>query len=114
MCIRDRCSGNGTAYLGCAVDPVPVVLNANLSITKSNGANAVVAGNPFNYTIVVSNAGPAAAPGARVSDPVVPNLSCTAVSCGGAQNGAQCPVEVGAALLSALQSSCLLYTSRCV
>ena len=100
-----ECSGNGTAYLGCAVDPVPVVLNANLSITKSNGANAVVAGNPFNYTIVVSNAGPAAAPGARVSDPVVPNLSCTAVSCGGAQNGAQCPVEVGAALLSALQSS---------
>ena len=100
-----ECSGNGTAYLGCAVDPVPVVLNANLSITKSNGTNAVVAGNPFNYTIVVSNAGPAAAGGARVSDPATPGLSCTAVSCGSALNGAQCPVETGAALLTALQST---------
>lgn len=100
-----ECSGNGTAYLGCAVDPVPVVLNANLSITKSNGTNVVVAGNPFNYTIVVSNAGPAAAGGARVSDPATPGLSCTAVTCGSVLNGAQCPVETGAALLTALQST---------
>jgi uncharacterized repeat protein (TIGR01451 family) len=99
-----ECSGNGTAYLGCAIDPVPVVLNANLSITKSNSSNSVVAGSTVNYTIVLSNGGPAAANGAAVRDPVTPGLSCTTATCGSAVNGATCPAATGAALASALQS----------
>ncbi len=99
-----ECSSNGTAYLGCAVDPVPVVLNANLSITKSNAASSVVAGGTVDYTIVVSNAGPAAANGAAVRDPAATGLNCTTATCGTQVNGAVCPGATGAALASALQS----------
>ena len=98
------CSGNGTAYLGCAIDLVPVVLNANLSITKSNAASSVTAGGTVNYTIVLSNAGPAAANGAAVRDPVAAGLNCTTATCGTEVNGATCPAATGPALVSALQS----------
>lgn len=100
-----ECSSNGTAYLGCAVDPVPVVLNANLSITKTNNVTSVVAGSSFNYTIVLSNAGPAAANGAAVRDPVTPGLNCATATCGSPVNGAGCPAATGAALATALQSA---------
>jgi uncharacterized repeat protein (TIGR01451 family) len=99
-----ECSGNGTAYLGCAVDPVPVVLSANLSITKSNAASSVTTGGTVTYNIVVSNAGPQGANGASVRDPVAPGLTCTTATCGAETNGATCPGSTGPALVSALQS----------
>ena len=77
---------------------------ANLSITKSNAATSVPAGGTVNYTIVVSNAGPAAANGAAVRDPVATGLNCTTATCGSQVNGATCPGATGPALVSALQS----------
>jgi hypothetical protein len=43
------------------------------------------------YTVVVSNNGPSAADGARLTDPAVTGLTVTGVSCGSAANGAVCP-----------------------
>src|SRR5439155_78953 len=65
--------------------------NADLSVTKSNGVSSVVSGASTTYTIVVSNAGPQAANGALVTDPVVVGLTQTSVTCGTPIGGAQCP-----------------------
>lgn len=62
-----------------AVDPTPddhsappvstdVVRRPDLSVTKTNGVTAVVAGTAVSYTIAVSNLGPSDAPEARVQD----------------------------------------------
>jgi len=88
--------------LDCVITNNP--LSANLSITKSNAASSVVAGGTVDYTIVVSNAGPAAANGAAVRDPAATGLNCTTATCGTQVNGAVCPGATGAALASALQS----------
>ena len=71
---------------------------ANLQITKSNGVNSVVSGSSFNYTIVVSNAGPSAADGAVVRDdwtsPPNGGLDCSGGALACAATGAagtQCP-----------------------
>lgn len=98
-----QCSGAGSPFLGCAVDPVPVVLNANLSITKTNHTTAVVRGGTTTYEMVVSNAGPAAANGAVVRDPQVTGLACTTAVCSAA-GGAVCPPATGVALVTAMQS----------
>jgi uncharacterized repeat protein (TIGR01451 family) len=75
-------------------DTVAVVAsNADLSVTKSNGATSVLSGATTTYTIVVSNAGPQAADGAILSDPAVTGLSKTSVSCGNVGGGAQCPTS---------------------
>ena len=65
---------------------------ANLSVTKTNAASTVTAGATTSYTVTVANAGPANATNARVTDPVVPGLSCTAVSCSVGSGAATCPV----------------------
>lgn len=98
-----ECTGNGTPYLGCAIDPLPVLVSAELSITKSNGAGSVLAGGSTSYTITVGNAGPGAADGAVLRDPATPSLQCTTATCT-ATGGAQCPAQTGAALVAALQS----------
>jgi uncharacterized repeat protein (TIGR01451 family) len=75
-------------------DTVAVVAsNADLRVTKSNGATSVLSGATTTYTIVVSNAGPQAADGAIFSDPAVTGLSKASVSCGSASGGAQCPTS---------------------
>lgn len=93
---------------------------ADLSITKSNGVTQVVRGQPFNYSIVVSNAGPDAADGAVVADPSVSGLSCSAVSCGGASGGATCPtgltvsgLQAGVAIPTLPANSALTFTLTC-
>lgn len=54
---------------GNASASVTVVNNgANLSITKANGTDPVIAGGTVSYTIVVANGGPAAADNAVVRD----------------------------------------------
>ena len=83
---------------------ITVTNQADLSITKSNATANSTSGSITNYTIVVSNAGPAPANGAVLRDPPVAGLTCTAVTCGSPTNGATCPAETGAALLAALQS----------
>ena len=76
------------------LDDVSVVLltpQADLAITKADGATSVNAGAATTYTIVVSNSGPAAANGAVFTDPAVTNLNVTSVTCGSPTGGAACP-----------------------
>jgi uncharacterized repeat protein (TIGR01451 family) len=49
-------------------DFTPVIRQAKVGITKSDGVSSVVPGEKVTYTIVVSNAGPSALMGATVSD----------------------------------------------
>ncbi|MCB1641292.1 MAG: proprotein convertase P-domain-containing protein, partial [Xanthomonadales bacterium] len=53
-------------------------INADLSITKTDGVASAVAGSTTTYTIVASNAGPADAIGATVADSFP--AACTSVS----------------------------------
>jgi uncharacterized repeat protein (TIGR01451 family) len=98
-----QCSGGGSPFLGCAVDPVPVVLDAALSISKTNHATTVRRGDTTLYELTISNAGPAAAHGAVLRDPAIPGLTCTTATCSPA-GGAACPAVTGAALATAMQS----------
>ena len=66
-------------------------LLADLAISKTDGATSVNPGGTTTYTIVVTNAGPAAADGAVFTDPAVANLSVTSVTCGSPSGGAACP-----------------------
>jgi len=87
---------------------------ADVRITKTNtpGVNGevdqagdtVVSGATTSYSIVVSNAGPAAANGTVVSDPAPSGLTCTTATCSAA-GGASCPAQTGAALVTALQGA---------
>lgn len=84
----------------------------DLVLTKTNtpGVNGNVdqpsdtvrRGSPVEYSIVVRNNGPTAANNAVLRDPPPPGLTCSAVSCGSAMNGAVCPTPL---TLTALQSS---------
>lgn len=74
---------------------------ADLSIAKTVDRDEVLSGEQVVYSLLVSNAGPAAAGGASVRDPAVDGLTCTVVECGAATGGAVCPVDP---MVSALQS----------
>jgi uncharacterized repeat protein (TIGR01451 family) len=85
---------NGADNQATDTDTVIVAAsNADLGVTKSNGAASVQSGAATTYTIVVSNAGPQAADGAILSDPAATGLSKVSVSCGSASGGAQCPTS---------------------
>jgi uncharacterized repeat protein (TIGR01451 family) len=87
---------------------------ANLSLTKTNtpGVNGnvdqatdtVVSGATTTYTITVGNAGPDTVSNAVITDPTPTNLTCTTAACT-ATGGATCPVQTGAALVTALQGA---------
>ena len=67
---------------------------ANLGISKT-GPSMAGAGADFSYTIIVSNAGPGAANGALLSDPVPAGLTNVRATCANPTNGAVCgPVVV--------------------
>jgi uncharacterized repeat protein (TIGR01451 family) len=78
---------------------------ANLGISKT-GPDMVGAGSSFSYTLLVSNAGPAAANGALVSDAVPAGLTNIHATCSAPTNGAVCgPVQVaGQNVTSAVQA----------
>ncbi len=75
---------------------------ANLSLSKTNGTDTLIAGSSTTYTIVVNNNGPAPVDGAILRDPVVTGLSCTSIACTGSTGGAICPISPN---ISALQGS---------
>ncbi len=52
----------------------------DLSIVKTDSADPVAPGDSFSYTIVVSNAGPDAAPNVVVTDPVPPAFTVAGVT----------------------------------
>ncbi len=70
-----------------ATDLDTLNLVADLSITKDDGQTTAAPGDPINYTIVASNAGPSDAPGAPVNDTfraALESCSWTCVPAGGA------------------------------
>ena len=72
---------------GILLDDVQVRPNADLSITKTDGVSTVTPGQAVTYTLVVSNAGPAAATGATVTDTfpgTLTGVTWTCVAAGGA------------------------------
>ncbi len=62
---------------------------ADLSITKTDGQSSYKAGSDVTYTITVTNAGPDAANGATVSDPLPSGISTAKWTCAAA-GGASC------------------------
>ena len=68
---------------------------ADLRIEKTANAGTVASGQDVTYTLAVANDGPAAADGARVTDPAVAGLDCSTatVTCGSAAGGAVCPAS---------------------
>jgi uncharacterized repeat protein (TIGR01451 family) len=63
---------------------------ADLSVTKTDGQATAVPGLPLTYTILVSNAGPAAATGASLVDVLAPELTGATWTCA-ASPGSSCP-----------------------
>jgi uncharacterized repeat protein (TIGR01451 family) len=74
-----------------ATDTDTLTPQADLSITKTDGVTSVNAGGTTTYTIVVRSAGPSTANAAVFTDPAVPNLNVTGVTCGSVSGGAACP-----------------------
>jgi len=80
--VTDPNPGNNSA-----TDVDTISLQADLSITKTDGVTAVTAGGNTTYTIVASNAaGPSPATGATVADTFPASLTCT-WTCVGASGG---------------------------
>ncbi len=77
----------------CVANP-----RADLTVTKQNGVNSVVAGTDTLYTLVVNNNGPAAADGAILRDIPDSKLACTSLTCSEA-GGALCPAGATTAQL---------------
>ena len=94
----------------CTISNVRGLL-ADLRLTKTNtpGVNgeidqpgdSVVSGTAVAYVLTVTNAGPDAANGTRLTDAPTSGLTCTTASCT-ASGGASCPAATGPALLSEL------------
>lgn len=79
-----------------ATDSDTVELIADLTLTKANPPGDLVAGTYTTYTLVVTNLGPSAANGARLSDNwnALPGLDCSAgpVTCtASGAAGTMCP-----------------------
>ena len=81
----DPVPGNDSATDTDTLDP-----QADVSITKTDGAASETPGTPVTYTIVASNAGPSAVVGALVQDVVPASLLNAAWTCT-ASVGSACP-----------------------
>jgi uncharacterized repeat protein (TIGR01451 family) len=71
-----------------------VLLMANLSVTKNNGTNTLVAGSTTSYTVTYTNGGPSPANGALIKDSSSAGLQCTSVTCAATTGGASCPTSM--------------------
>ena len=88
--LTDSATGNNTA-----TDTDTINLNADLSITKTDGQATINSGSPVTYTIVVSNAGPDASTGSIVTDTVPATITGVTWTCGAATGGATCGAASG-------------------
>ena len=134
------CTGGGTLSgttltVGNAGTPIVCrytnsrVTTANLTLTKTNtpGVNSnidqagdtVTRGEETTYAITVTNAGPAAANGTVVSDPVPAGLDCIEAVCAVTGGAAVCPavtvatLSTGVTIATFPASSALAFTLRC-
>ncbi len=95
--VTDPTPGNNSA-----TDTDTLTPQADLAITKTDGAATEVPGTSITYTIVASNAGPSTATGATVADTfgaALTGMTWTCVAAG----GASCPAS-GSGNISALVS----------
>src|SRR5262249_19549417 len=60
---------------------------AGLAITKDDGVTSVVPGNSTTYTITVGNAGPSAAVGVALADPLPPGVTAATWTFAGETGG---------------------------
>lgn len=97
------CEGASQTGNNSATDTVSISPSVNLSITKTNGTDTLVAGSTTSYTLTIANTGPSDAAGSVVSDPAVAGLVCTAVTCTAIVGPptATCPATVDVAGLQA-------------
>jgi uncharacterized repeat protein (TIGR01451 family) len=70
-----------------ATDSDTLLAQADLSITKTDGATSEIAGTPVTYTIVAANAGPSDIVGATVGDTFPPALTGCSWTCAGGGGG---------------------------
>jgi uncharacterized repeat protein (TIGR01451 family) len=82
---------------------VNVVLDADLTITKTVVTHPVVAGAPVTYRLDVINHGPSIAPNTLVSDPLASNVTFTSASPGCAATKAEQNITVVECALGTLQ-----------
>lgn len=78
-----------------ATDTDTINLNANLGITKTDGATNINPGSAITYTIVVSNAGPDTSNGSIVTDTVPASITGVTWTCGSVTGGATCGAASG-------------------
>lgn len=78
-----------------ATDNSTVNLNANLSITKTDGLTNITPGATVTYSVVVGNAGPDTANGAIVTDTVPASITGVNWTCGSPVAGATCGAASG-------------------
>ena len=86
----DPVLGNNTA-----VDNSNLVPEADLGITKSDGASSSIPGNPISYTIIASNFGPSHVGDATVTDTFSSDLNNCSWTCSGSGGGSCAASGVG-------------------
>ncbi|MFZ1722294.1 MAG: DUF11 domain-containing protein [Dokdonella sp.] len=77
--------GQNVTAVGC-INVQSITINADLSVTKTDGATTATPGGSVTYTITAGNAGPSNATGATVADTFPASLTCT-WTCVGAGGG---------------------------
>ncbi|HSX63231.1 MAG TPA: DUF11 domain-containing protein, partial [Pseudoxanthomonas sp.] len=82
-------------FLGIDYIRYALAVDADLSITKTDGSATYAPGFDATYTIVVSNNGPSAVVGARVSDPLPAGITSANWTCGNVTNGGVCGTASG-------------------
>jgi uncharacterized repeat protein (TIGR01451 family) len=78
----DPASGNNSDTANTTVQP-----RADLSVTKGDSPDPVVAGNQVTYTMVVTNNGPSTAASTVLTDPLPGGTSFVSADGGGAESG---------------------------
>src|SRR5690349_1747015 len=73
----------------------PVATSADLSITKSDSPDPVLAGNNLTYTVTVTNAGPSFARNVVISDPVPRGTTYVSSDQGGVNNSGTVSWTIG-------------------
>jgi uncharacterized repeat protein (TIGR01451 family) len=77
----DQVDNNLSNNTGTAtVNVVSLAQSADLSVTNSGSPNPVYANTPLTYTMVVTNNGPAAATGVKLTDPFPANVTFVSAS----------------------------------
>ena len=81
-------------------DIVLYAWQADLSVTKDDGATTFTRGSVVTYSILVSNAGPEVAVGTAISDPLPAGIATANWTCGSATGGAICGAASGTGAIS--------------